>query len=50
MTKIEKNNRNNVVTKKFMSRHNDELKAEIFVATIRSHVTTLIEEECHEEN
>ena len=50
VTKIEKNNRNNVATKKFMSRHNDKLKVEIFVATIRSHVATLIKKEFHEEN
>ena len=50
MTKVENNYRKNVTTKKFMSRHNEELKVEIFVDTIGSYVATLIEEKCLEEN
>ena len=42
-TKVEKNYRKNVATHKFMSRHNEELKPEIFVATIGSYVVTLRE-------
>ena len=48
--KIEKNYIKNVTTNKFMSQHNDELKAEIFVATIRIHVAILIEEKRLEDN
>ena len=33
-TKFEKNYKKNVVTHKIMSRYNEELKAEIFVATL----------------
>ena len=50
MTKFEKNYRKNVATQKFLSRHNEELKAEIFVVTIESYVETLIEEKHLEEN
>ena len=44
MTKVDENYRKNVATQKFMSRHNEELKAKIFLATIESYVTTLIDE------
>ena len=50
MVKIEKNYKKNVATQKFMSRHDEELKAEIFVAIIGSYVATLIEEKRLEEN
>ena len=33
-----------------MSQHNEELEAKIFVLTIESYVTTLIEEKSLEEN
>ena len=34
--KVEKNYKKNVVTQKLMLRHNEELKVEIFVATIKA--------------
>ena len=40
MTKEEKNYRKNVATQKFMSQHNEEPKAEIFVTTTGSYVVT----------
>ena len=49
-TKVEKNHRKNVATQYFMSQHNEELKAKIFVATKGSYVVTHVEEKRLQEN
>ena len=49
-TKVDENYRKNVTTHKFMSRHNEKLKAKISVTTIGSYVTTLIDEKSLEKN